>query len=304
MWRGIVGAALCLGLAACGAEEAAKQAADDVRETIDPVAEAADRTVAADGARLLGDVDLVLPDGTSVPMELTGAISFEDARSAVSFDLPDRVRGVLPRDLEKARRQMGTPWSSVTDGDVTYTSLGLIREKGAAEGIEWLRVDMSELDEQLGTDLGGVNAISEGNPAEMLRFLRVAGDARKTGTKWMQGVETTRWEASADLRDYPDVVAPDERAAARRTVELLDRAWDGDLAMDVTVWIDDQGLIRRERMQMPLTAGDGTEMTMDLRMDLLDVGKPQEIELPDEDEVMDITDEAADQLDGASGDES
>jgi hypothetical protein len=34
------------------------------------------------------------------------------------------------------------------------------------------------------------------------------------------------------------------------------------------------------------------------------LGRPQEIDVPDDDTVMDVTDQAADELDGADGDES
>jgi hypothetical protein len=136
---------------------------------------------------------------------------------------------------------------------------------------------------------------SEANPEEFLRFLRVAGDARKVGMDTIDGTQTTRWQATVDLRRYPETVAPQEREAAERTVRGLTAA-EG-VVMPTTVWIDERGLIRRERLRFEMTVeGDSVRALMVL--DFLDVGRPQEVELPEGDDVRDVTDLAVDKLAG------
>jgi hypothetical protein len=54
MRRAAAVAVLCMGFGGCGAEDAARDAA----ERVDPVAEAAEKTVAAGGARLSGDMEM------------------------------------------------------------------------------------------------------------------------------------------------------------------------------------------------------------------------------------------------------
>ena len=297
MWRGMAIPALCLGMAGCGAEQAAR----DVKEAVDPVAEAAEKTVASGGARLAGDVTMRLPEG-ELPMVLSGAASFEEDRVAIELDFPGRIPGLSQARTDRAREEAGFPLRQVSDGDVAYMSDGTIREKGAKEGIVWVRVDLGEIDGEAGTDLANFSQISEANPEKMLQFRRVAGDAREVGTETIDGARTTKWRADLDLARYPDTVAEEDREAAQRTVDLLRREW-GSTKQPTTVWIDDRGLIRRERLRLPMVI-EGESVTAIMVLDLLDVGEPVDVALPDENQVYDVTDEAADQVDGAQGDES
>ena len=58
------------------------------------------------------------------------------------------------------------------------------------------------------------------------------------------------------------------------------------------VWIDEDGLIRREQMTFQYWEF-GEKAKAKIVLDFLDVGTPQEIKVPDGDEVVDISDELA-----------
>jgi hypothetical protein len=107
-------------------------------------------------------------------------------------------------------------------------------------------------------------------------------------------VPTTRWHADVRLSDYPRTVAPEEREEASKTVRLLQRSW-GNEPMLMTVWIDDDGLIRRERFTITMRE-QGEEVKLDARIDLLDIGKSVNVELPDDDVVEDVTDAVAEEV--------
>ena len=81
-----------------------------------------------------------------------------------------------------------------------------------------------------------------------------------------------------------------------RLVRFLEQAW-GDEPMPMTVWIDDEGLIRRERFVMTMRQ-EGEEVRLDARVDLLDIGRPVAIDLPDDDSVQDVTEVVADHIGG------
>jgi len=96
------------------------------------------------------------------------------------------------------------------------------------------------------------------------------------------------------LSVYPRTVAPEEREEASKTVRLLQRSW-GNEPMPMTVWIDDEGLIRRERFTITMRE-QGEEVKLDARIDLLDIGKSVKVELPDDDAVEDVTDAVAEEV--------
>jgi hypothetical protein len=177
-----------------------------------------------------------------------------------------------------------------------YISTPTVIEKGREDGVRWLKIDLSEVDEEGDLDLQGVNQMSEVNPDAMLRFLRTVADARETGRQTIDGAATTRYTATVDMRTYPETVEPEKREAAQRTVDILIEQW-GSPTHRVNVWIDGDGLIRREEMTFSFEeAGETARARMVL--DFLDVGTPQDIPVPDDDEVYDISEELGEQLRG------
>jgi hypothetical protein len=285
-------AAMCLGALAmvgCGA--------DAVRETVDPVAEAADNMAASGGARVDGDMTIRMP-GVEIPMTLDGVVSFEDgrARFVMDFDEAGFLAGVTAKEIEDARRDAQLPLQTIMTTEETYLSTPRVVEEGREDGVRWMKFDYSEVDEEGDLDISGINQMSEVNPDAMLRFLRTVADARETGRRTIDGEPTTRYTATVDIRRYPETVEEDRREAAQRTVDFLIEAW-GSPTHRVHVWIDEDGLIRREEMTYSFMESGQTAKTR-VVLDFMEVGTPQEIELPDDDEVRDISDELAEQLGG------
>ncbi|HWM10514.1 MAG TPA: hypothetical protein VNO82_14275 [Solirubrobacteraceae bacterium] len=286
-------AAICataLVIGGCGADDAA----NEIRDTVDPVAEAADKMADAGGARVDGDMT-VTSGKLEFAMRMDGAVSFEDHEAQFVMDYADNpIPGATAKDLEAARREADFPVRMVQSTEETYVSTPSVVREGREDGIRWLKIDHEKVDEEGGLDFSGVNQMSEINPNAMLRFLRTVADARETGTRRIDGTPTTRYTASVDLRDYPETVEPDKREAAQRTVDALIEIW-GSPTHRVHVWIDEDGLIRREEMTFSFTEA-GEKSDARLVLDFLDVGTPQEIALPDGDEAYDISDEVAEQL--------
>jgi hypothetical protein len=275
---------LCLGLAGCGADEAAQ----DVKEAVDPVAEAAERTADSGGARIDGRMWLTM-HGVRIPMEVTGAVAFAEDRLALRIDYAESgIPGTSAGEMEDARREAGFPHEQLLDRDVLHVRNPQVRERAGAD--KWLRIDLAELDDEADLDLSGVASMSEINPSAMLEFLRTTGDSREAGAATIDGEPMRRYQAHIDYADYPRTVAPNEREAAERTVDLLRKAW-GDTTLDITVWIDERGLIRRERFGFDIPI-EGKTYRGAARLDFLDIGQPPAIEVPEDDDTIDITDQA------------
>jgi hypothetical protein len=286
-------AVICLGalaLIGCGTNEAA----DEVRETIDPVAEAADNMAASGGARLDGDIT-VRGAGFQIPMRMDGVVSFENREALFELDYAEaRLPGATAKQLEAARREADFPIRVINREKESFISTPSVVRRGLQDGVRWVKLEYEEVDEEGGLDMSGMNQMSEINPNAMLQFLRTVADARETGRGSIDGVATTRYTAMVDIRDDPDTVEPERQEAAQRTVEVMTKAW-GSPTHRVNVWIDGDGLIRREEMTYSFSdAGD--KMRTRMVLDFLDVGKPQQIALPDDDEVVDISEEVAERL--------
>ena len=53
-----------------------------------------------------------------------------------------------------------------------------------------------------------------------LRLRAVSEEVEELGTEDVRGVETTHYRTTVDLRRYPDLVPPDRRELARRSIEV------------------------------------------------------------------------------------
>ena len=278
---------LCFGFAGCGADEVA----NDVKETVDPVAAAAEKTTEAGDARIEGRMWLPI-QGVRIRMDITGAVSFTDDRLQLHMDYAENgIPGAGPRAMREARREAGFPHDQILDADQGYVQNPRVRERAGED--KWLWIDLARVDEEADLDLSALAGMSEVNPSAMLEFLRTTGTSRAAGRSTIDGQSLSRYRARVDYADYPATVPEADRAAAERTVALLKKSW-GDTALDVTVWIDHAGLIRRERFSFDVPiAGDVYPGTAE--MDFVDVGDGPAIDIPDPEDTIDITQDVIDE---------
>jgi hypothetical protein len=264
----LVAAALAAGTG-CGAEEAA-------REAVDPVAEAAAKTAAAGGARIDGAIELKLSAG-KFEMPMTGVVDFEEKRSRVVVRFPA---------LGAEQRKAGFPMEEIRDGLSIYRTSPPLREE---TGERWAMVDLEAVADEADLDADALAHWDESDPQSMLRFLEVAGDARPNGHGRVGGVATTRY-AEVSAERFVEVVAPDVDAETRRAgAEVVRENWGAD-AVSLRVWLDEDGLIRREEVDLDMTVA-GERIDAVLRMDLKDFGASYDVALPDDGDVEDVTDE-------------
>jgi hypothetical protein len=114
---------------------------------------------------------------------------------------------------------------------------------------DWMKLDLRAVGAGTAADLGGALGLDSNDPRETLALLDGVSDdgVQRTGEEDVQGVHTTRYQADLDVA----------RALRRSTVgidpETL-RRFAGNIeakTLTVTVWIDDDGLVRRLRVPLP-----------------------------------------------------
>jgi hypothetical protein len=271
----VLSAALAVG---CGAEDAA--------ENLDPVAEAADKTLAAGGAKVTGTGNYKA-QGVTVEMVLDGEVDFEESAFAFTMDYGD-IPGLSEREVDKIRKDVGVPVDFVQRGDVIYVTADFLEEDAGAEiEEEWISIDAGELSEDALPGLDQLAGANETNPAEMLRFLKVAGDARKVGEQRARGEPTTVYRAAVDLRKAVELVPEDEREEFRKTIDRVAKS-QGGYEFDAEVFIDRDGLIRRERVTFDDKL-EGKPAKGAFTFEFHDFGRDVSIEEPDD--VRDVTDD-------------
>ena len=155
--------------------------------------------------------------------------------------------------------------------------------------------------DSLGVSLSQLSQFNN-DPRQMLDQLQgIAGEVEKIGEEKVRGVDTTHYEASVDLHKYPDRLPPEQREAARQSVErLIDLT--GRSSYPIEVWIDDDKLLRRMKLGYSIKIpGQAEEASFSMRMEFFDFGTPVSVEPPPEDEVTDISELAKQFGGGAAG---
>lgn len=204
-----------------------------------------------------------------------GVVDFRNRSTQLAFHMSYPQAGMT---MDISERMIGT---------VTYMHSPLL----AGAGKPWIKLDLQRFAKTQGLDLNAAMSASSGDPAQMLTYLNAASDSiDRVGAQDVRGVATTHYHVVLDLFKVAAAAPADQRAAVRRTfareAQLL-----GSHTMPIDVWIDSSGLVRRERLAIPLKAPSipaGASMAMTI--DLFDFGLPVHVKAPPAGAVMDIRD--------------
>jgi hypothetical protein len=238
---------LCLaaagGLAACGTEDF----------NPDVVAQAADKTASAGGAKVAFTID-----AAGQAMHGDGFMDAKGRKGRLSFALPQGQGKLETLFLQR----------------VVYLHLPEKLSAQVPGGKPWLKLDLDKVAKAQGIDLGALQSTSNSNPSQQLDQLRGAGEVKRVGTEKIRGTQTTHYRAKIDLRRAAEKAPAAQREAARRSVERLIKI-QGSRTVPIDAWIDSQGRLRRERVAQRVQG-----QSLDFTMDLYDFGTQETLNAP------------------------
>lgn len=247
-------------LAGCGASS----------DTFNPdvVAQAADKTASAGGAKMAITMSA---DGQTLKGN-----GFADAKGRTA-----RVTMALP--------QGAGDMTTVFVGRAIYMRFPPQLQKSVPGGKAWVKLDLDRFGKKTGIDFQGLQSTSGSDPSGQLDQLRGAGDVKKVGTEKVRGTETTHYSATIDLRKAADRAPPAQRESVRRSIDKIIKL-SGQRTVPMEVWIDKAGRARRMKFTQKQQG-----KTVEATMDLYDFGTREAIKAPPASETKDITDVAAQQ---------
>jgi hypothetical protein len=240
---------------------------------LNAIAQAAEKTQGEPGGRVA--IRAVVSGVGSKPVTMRGRMVFDDE---------DRSRAALtvspPGSAETFQMKM------VTEGTMAYMSSR--RFRSLPDGNKWIGLDLGFALEQ------GQESLAPGNPdaeGELEALEGVSDDIRRLGEEDVRGVPTTH---------YSGTIAVAEEAERMRDLgadEIAGRFEQEASPAEVEVWIDAKGLVRRTRIvQTAPKVNESGITTTDMTMDFFDLGLEPRIEVPDSDEVFDVTSQTEEAL--------
>jgi hypothetical protein len=206
-------------------------------------------------------------------------------------------------DMTMDLGMLGGEMQIVMDGGVMYMRSPVFEDVGT----EWVSMDPSKMDPAAAAQFGGFGTGTT-DPSAYVGLFAGVFDVKASGKQEVDGIPTTHYVGTIDLKKvlggFSDVVGEDVDAATRKQLEVVVEQFESlgiDEKIPFSIWIDEEGLPRRERITMDfgkLVPG-AEEARMEMTVDFSDFGKPVDIEIPPPSEVTDVTEALADAGAGA-----
>jgi hypothetical protein len=261
---------LCLGLCA-----AALVACGGDTFSFDPVASAASKTAGSTSSRVEFTATMNV-DGMG-GMAFSGSGVFDGHMRSGALNM----RFTLPAEAQAQLGGVDPTMEMIMDGRhgmVMYMRSPLFR---TLSGDKWLKLDMAQLAKKEGLDLNALMNANQADPSQSLQMLMASTDAHPVGYDHVRGVFTARYELSIDLERLAK-----QNKALRKTYDAV-RKLTGVTSYPAEAWIDDQGRVRRMKIDMSFNTPTGGAFTMSMTEELYAFGIKVDVRPPASSEVID-----------------
>jgi hypothetical protein len=225
--------------------------------SLDPIAQAADKTDDAATARVAIEASIVDPNVG--PIKLSGLGVYADHGKAMRLRVTLEPTAITPRHVAEL----------VVIGGTYYVRSALLGDL-LPPGKVWLKFT--------DPDSAFVRGLGQNDPAQFLAFLQATGDVEAVGTERLRGVETTHYKAEVEIDKVLDRASSEQRRRVERLIEEIKSA--GIEKIPLEVWIDDDDLVRRMKMDWTLSNGPGETASIKITMDLFDYGAKVTVKAP------------------------
>ena len=243
--------------------------------SFDPVANAASKTAESTSSRVDFTATMNV-DGVGW-MAFSGSGVFDGHSRSGALNM----RFTLPAEAQAQLGGADPTMEMIMDGRhglVMYMRSPLFRTFGANK---WLKVDMAKMAKKEGVDLSTLMNANQADPSQTLHMLMASTDAHPAGYDHVRGVFTTRYTLNIDLAR----LAKDNKEL-RKTYEAV-RKLTGITSYPAEAWIDDQGRVRKLKIDMSFNAPTGGAYTMSMTEELYAFGIKVDVRPPASSEVID-----------------
>src|SRR6266487_5786666 len=236
--------------------------------SFDPVANAASKTADSTSSRVEFTATMNVEGVGGMAFSGSGVFDGHARSGALN------MRFTLPAE---ARAQLGgaePTMQMIMDGRhglVMYMRSPLFKTLSAGK---WLKLDMAKLAKKQGVDLSSLMNANQADPSQSLHMLMASTDAHPVGYDRVRGVFTTHYTLNIDLAR----LAKDNKEL-RETFDAV-RELTGINSYPAEAWIDDQGRIRRMKIDMSFNAPTGGAFTMSMTEELYAFGIKVDVRPP------------------------
>ena len=242
---------------------------------LDPVASAASKTVGTTSSRVEFTATMNI-DGVG-GMAFSGSGVFDGRSRSGALNM----RFTLPADAQAQLGGVDPTMQMIMDGRhglVMYMRSPLFKTIASDK---WLKLDMAKLAKKQGVDLSSLMNANQADPSQTLRMLMASTDAHPVGYDHVRGVFTTHYKLNIDLARLAK-----ESEELRKALDMV-RKVTGTTSYPAEAWIDDQGRVRRLKIDMSFNTAVGGAFTMSMTEELYAFGIKVNVRPPASSQVLD-----------------
>ena len=243
-----------------------------VTKAIDPIAGAATKTE-QDGAKLALSASVTTPAGETYSLTASGVLDKQQGDVTVN----------LPGSSSQPSSQVELRYLEENGDLVLYVNSAELSSRLPGDK-PWVRVDLQQLGEKLGVDVGKLLDGANTNPGQILDLLQSTGSVSTVGTETVDGTSTTHYKATIQLDQLAGKLGGSVGQVAYD--ELVSKGAPSTIPVDV--WIGDDGLVRRVTIDDSLTVS-GQTASVKVQLDVSDYGAVANVTAPPSDQVFDVS---------------
>ena len=241
----------------------------------DQVANAASKTIGTTSSRVEFTATMNI-DGVG-GMAFSGSGVFDGRSRSGALNM----RFTLPAEAQAQLGGVDPTMQMIMDGRhglVMYMRSPLFKTIAADK---WLKLDMAKLAKKQGVDLSSLMNANQADPSQTLRMLMASTDAHPVGYDHVRGVFTTHYKLNIDLARLAK-----ESEELRKALDMV-RKVTGTTSYPAEAWIDDQGRVRRLKIDMSFNTAVGGAFTMSMTEELYAFGIKVNVRPPASSQVLD-----------------
>jgi len=245
--------------------------------SFDPVASAATKTAGTTSSRVAFTATMDV-DGVG-GMTLSGAGLFDGHTKSGALNM----RFALPADAQAQLGGVDPTMQMIFDGRhglVMYMRSPLFRTLAADK---WVKMDLEKVAKKAGLDLSSLMNANQADPSQSLSMLMASSDAHPIGFDRVRGVFTTHYTLKVDLAR----LAKENKAMSKALDQV--RKLTGVDSYPAEAWIDDQGRVRKLKVDMSFNSAAGGAFRMSLTEELYAFGVKADIQPPPASDVLDFS---------------
>lgn len=245
--------------------------------SFDPVAKAATKTAETESARVAFQANMSMEGIGGVSFSGSGVFDGKSRSGALNmkFNMPQAAQTQLG----------GNPTMNMifdgSDGFVLYMRSPMFDKQLPAGS--WVKMDLEQLAKKQGIDMSQLMNANQADPSQTLAMLTASKDAHVMNYDRVHGVLTTHYMLSLDLKR----MAKANKAMSKSLEQLMDMT-DVD-SFPAEAWIDDQGNVRKMKIEMSMNAPTGGELKMTMTEELYDFGVNVTIQPPPASQLVDMS---------------